>query len=112
MISGGLTDANFAGLNRLDFALLDGNAYNSSVPNVLSTLPNLRFLYISDAFVEGDLSYMQGMPAIVEHWIDINPGLSGPIFPFIGDLVTLASFSVTQNNIIGTLPTELGTSLK
>ena len=108
LISGGLTDETFAGLNRLDFALLDGNAYNSSVPNVLGSLPSLRFLYISDAFVEGDLSYMQGMPAIVEHWIDINPGLSGPIFPFIGDIKTLASFSVTQNNIVGTLPTELG----
>ena len=67
LISGALTDATFAGLNRLDYALLDGNAYNSTVPLVLGTLPNLRFLYIADAFVSGDLSYMQGMPSIFEH---------------------------------------------
>jgi hypothetical protein len=108
LISGGLTEENFAGLNLLNFALLDGNAYNSTVPAVLGTLSNLEFLYLSDAFISGDLSYLQGMPAIVEHWIDVNPGLGGTIPTFVGALQTLQSFSVTQNSIVGTLPTELG----
>jgi hypothetical protein len=108
LISGGLTDENFDGLDELNWLLLDGNAYNSSVPSVFGSLKNLEFLYISDAFISGDLSYMEGMPKIVEHWIDVNPGLTGPVFPFIGGLNTLESFSVTQNGISGELPIELG----
>jgi hypothetical protein len=107
LISGGLIDENFEGLDNLNWLLLDGNAYNSSVPSVFGRLQNLEFLYISDAFISGDLSYMEGMPKIIEHWIDVNPGLSGPVFPFIGDLDTLVSFSVTENSITGALPAEL-----
>jgi hypothetical protein len=108
LISGGLVDATFAGLDMLNFLVLDGNAYNSSVPNVLGSLADLEFLYISDAFISGDLSYMEGMPSIIEHWIDVNPGLGGPVFPFIGSLSTLQSFSVTLNDLTGNMPTELG----
>lgn len=108
LLSGGLTDENFAGLNQLNYALLDGNAYNSSVPTVFGALSSLEFLYISDAFISGDLSYLQGMPAIVEHWIDVNPGLGGTVPTFVGELQTLQSFSVTQNSLVGALPTELG----
>ena len=108
LIQGGLVGSNFIGLNDLNFALLDGNAFNATVPSELALLPNLEFLYLSDAFISGDLSYMQGMPSIREHWIDINPGFSGTVPPFVGDLSTLASFSVTQNNLVGTLPSELG----
>jgi hypothetical protein len=101
-------DENFDGLDRLNFMAMDGNAYNSTVPNALGGLQNLQFLFVADAFITGDLSYMEGMPAIVEHWIDINPDLSGTIPSFIGELTTLISFSVTENSMVGPLPTELG----
>ena len=108
LINGGLVDSTFAGLNMLEYAALDGNAYNSSVPSVLGSLPKLSALYIADAFISGDLSHMEGMPAIVEYWIDTNPGLTGTVPAFIGDISTLSSFSVTQNALVGALPTELG----
>ena len=108
LISGGLTDANFENLDRLNWVLLDGNAYNSSVPSVFGRLQNLQFLYISDAFVSGDLSYMNGMSEIIEHWIDVNPGLGGPVPNFIGDIDTLQSFSVSQAALSGQLPATLG----
>jgi len=108
LIDGGLVDSTFAGLNSLFYAELSGNAYNSSVPAVMGSLPKLENLYIADAFISGDLSYMEGMPSIAEHWIDFNPSLSGPIFPFIGEISTLQSFSVTQSSLTGTIPTELG----
>jgi hypothetical protein len=108
MIDGGLTNEVFAGLNSLNFALLDGNAYNSTVPTVFGSLPNLEFLYISDAFISGDLSYMQGMPKIIEHWMDLNAGLRGPIPSTIGGISTLKSLSLSQSSLTGTLPTELG----
>ena len=88
--------------------MLDGNSFNSTVPSVFGRLPNLRFLYISDAFIEGDLSYMEGMPAIVEHFVNRNPRLTGPVYPFIGDISTLASFSASQNSLTGTLSSRLG----
>mmetsp|Transcript_8962 Transcript_8962/g.14379 ORF Transcript_8962/g.14379 Transcript_8962/m.14379 type:complete len:567 (+) Transcript_8962:125-1825(+) len=106
--TGGLVDANFEGLSLINFIDLDGNAFNSTVPSALGRLPNLEFLYISDAFISGDLSYMEGMPAMREHWIDTNPGLSGQLFDFIGSVSTLESFSVTFSGLSGTLPTTLG----
>ncbi len=106
--TGGLEDASFVGLDSLRFLDLDGNAFNSTIPSVLGSLPNLEFLYLSDSFLMGDLSWMEGMSAIRELWIDTNPGITGPIFPFIGDLGTLESWSMTFNSLTGTLPTELG----
>jgi hypothetical protein len=108
LIDGGLTNEVFSGLNNLSFALLDGNAFNTSIPTVFGSLPNLEFLFVSDAFISGDLTYMRGMPKIVEHWVDVNPGLGGQIPAFIGNLTTLRSFSVTQSSLTGTLPSQLG----
>jgi hypothetical protein len=51
---------------------------------------------------------MNGMTAIREHWIDTNPGLSGPIYDYIGDITTLESFSITFSSLTGTIPTTLG----
>jgi len=106
--TGGLTDANFEGLDKIKFIDLDGNAFNSTIPSVFGRLPSLEFLYLSDSFVSGDLSYMEGMPSIREHWMDSNPGITGPIFDFIGDLSTLASWSMAFNSLTGTLPDSLG----
>jgi hypothetical protein len=108
LIDGGLIDENFEGLNELNYLHLDGIAFNSSVPSVFGRLQNLEYLYLADSFISGDLSYMEGMPKIIEHWIDDNPDLSGPIFPFIGDLDTLQSFSVSHNSLTGELPSEIG----
>jgi len=106
--TGGLLDANFEGLDKLSFVDLDGNAFNSTIPSVFGRLPSLEFLYLSDSFLSGDLSYMDGMSSIREHWMDTNPGLKGPIFDFIGSLSTLESWSMTFNSVTGTLPSTLG----
>jgi hypothetical protein len=108
LIDGGLNDAAFEAAQALEYLLLDGNAFNATVPAVLGSLPELQFLYISDCFLSGDLSHMQGMQKIIEHWIDGNPGITGPVFSFIGALSTLASFSVFASSLFGILPTELG----
>lgn len=108
LIEGGLTNENFAGLNDLNYVILDGLAFNSTVPSVIGQLENLEYLFISDCFLSGDLSYMEGMPRIIEHWVDINPDFGGTIPSFIGNLSTLRSFSVTQSSLIGSIPSELG----
>jgi Leucine-rich repeat (LRR) protein len=106
--TGGLNDANFQGINTLNFIDVDGNAFNTTVPKAFATLPNLQFLYLSDAFISGDLSFMQGMTSLREMWLDTNPGISGPIFDYIGSITTLESLSLTFNSLTGTIPTTLG----
>ena len=108
MIDGGLTNENFAGLDNLEYAVLEGVSFSSPVPSVFGTLASLKYLYLTDSYITGDLSFMKTMPQIVELWIDSNPGLSGPIPTEVGNLGTLASFSVVKNGLVGPLPTEMG----
>lgn len=104
---GGFTDDVFTESQALEFVVFGGSAFNTTVPTILGILPNLEFLYISDCFLSGDLSYMEPMPSIREHWIDINPEFGGNIPDFIGSISTLESFSVTESSLTGTIPSVL-----
>jgi hypothetical protein len=107
-IIGGLEEETFADASNLNYIFLSGATFNSTVPSILGSLTNLQYLYLTETFLRGDLSYMEGMPRIFEHWNDLNRDLTGPIYSFIGELNTLGSFSVTEASLTGTLPTELG----
>jgi hypothetical protein len=98
--SGPIPESSFENLNDLTLAILDGNSYNSSVPTIFGNLPSLKYFYIREASLTGDLSYMRGMPSIVEHLVDLNPNLSGPIYPYIGQLSTLRSFSAADCGLV------------
>ena len=106
---GELKGETWAGLTDLNYLVMDGNAYNSSLPTELTQLPNLQYLYSGFAFLEGNLDFVPTMPAIFELWVDDNPGLAGTIPKNLPDAETLVSFSVTNCDLIGTLPTEIGT---
>lgn len=108
LINGGLTDSTFEGLDELVFIELSGNAFNSSIPLAFGGLLSLEFMYVADSFISGTVAYMEGMQSMFEHWVDQNPGLGGPLFPFIGSIPTLGSFSLTENALTGTIPTEFG----
>jgi Leucine-rich repeat (LRR) protein len=103
---GPLRSTPFAKLKQLSYLDLSGNAYNSTIPTVFGTLPNLVQFYAQNAFLSGDLSFIKGMPEILELWVDQN-SLHGTLPTFLGSLSTLASFSVTQNLLSGTFPTQL-----
>lgn len=112
---GGLSEDTFAGLRNLKYAVLDGNFFDVPIPKVLGQLPELRFLYAADSAITGGLSFMaEGMPNIVELWIDLNPSFVGSIPTQVGSLTTLQSLSLTGNTLTGRLPTQLGmlTNLK
>lgn len=87
---------------------MDGVQFDSSIPSEIASLPNLEYLFASDSMITGDLSYMENMPVIFEHWVDRNPKLGGQIPDFIGDLTTLQSFSIAECNFTGTIPESLG----
>jgi Leucine-rich repeat (LRR) protein len=108
LYSGGLTDANFAGLNNLNYLEISGNSFGESMPNVLSQLNSLEQIFVEDSAITGGLDFMIGMPLIFQCWIDKNPAFGGTIPSEIGDLSTLASWSITENSFSGTIPTELG----
>jgi Leucine-rich repeat (LRR) protein len=106
--TGGFNDDSFALLSELNFLNVDGNTFNTSIPSVLSELPNLEFLYMSDNYLVGDLSPLEGMPAIRELWMDANPELVGPLFSWMGSMTTLESLSISYSNLTGQIPAEFG----
>jgi hypothetical protein len=108
MLTGGLKGSSFVDLMSLKFLVLDGVQFNSSIPVEIANLPNLEFFFASDAMITGDLSYMESMPMIFEHWVDRNPGLSGTIPSGIGQLTTLQSFSIAGCSIEGEIPFSFG----
>ena len=105
---GDLRSESFEKLSNLNYLVMDGNAYNDTLPAELVSLPELEFLYAGFSFVEGNLEFMKDMPKIFELWLDDNPGLAGSIPTSIGDVQTLVSFSATNCGLTGTIPTELG----
>ena len=108
MIFGDLAGAAFENLSSLRFLLMDGVQFNSTIPSEIAKLPNLEYLFATDAMITGDLSYMKDMPVIFEHWVDRNPGLGGQIPSFLGDLTTLQSFSIADCSFTGTIPESIG----
>jgi hypothetical protein len=105
---GELPSGMWSGLSDLDYLVMDGNAYNSSLPQDLVELPNLQYLYASFCFLDDDLDFVSQMPKIFELWIDDNPSLSGSIPPSIAETDTLVSLSVTNCDLTGAIPTEFG----
>eukprot|EP00980_Cylindrotheca_fusiformis_P003182 scaffold721_cov131-Cylindrotheca_fusiformis.AAC.72 len=97
-----------ARLNNLNYVVISGLSLSSSIPTVFGSLQNLEFFYAADSLITGDLSFMEGMPVMKQLWVDDNPGLGGPLYPFIGDIESMISLSLTDNSLTGTIPAELG----
>jgi Leucine-rich repeat (LRR) protein len=110
--SGPLKGSTFAPLTNLNYLVMDGNTFNSVLPEELITLPELKFLYAGFSNLEGDLEFIHRMPKIYELWLDDNPALRGTIPTTIGLAKTLASFSATGCELFGPLPTELGAMME
>lgn len=105
--TGGFVEENFLLSSQLNYLNLDGNILNTTIPEILSELPNLEYLYISENFLQGDLSPLEGLPAMIEMWIDGNPSLGGPLYSWLGDITSLASLSLSYNSLTGTIPVEI-----
>lgn len=105
---GELTGDMWTNLVNLNYLVMDGNAYNSTIPQQLMDLPDLEYLYAGFSFLEGNLDFLPNMPKIFELWMDDNPGLSGPIPSTLPNADTLVSMSATNCGLTGTIPTELG----
>lgn len=105
---GKLQEGMWGGLTDLSYLVMDGNAYNSTLPQDLVTLPNLEYLYSGFSFLTGDLEFISQMPKIAEIWVDDNPAFAGTIPVSITTSDTLVSISLTQCALTGTIPTQFG----
>jgi len=94
-------------LTRLEYLVMNGNVFNTTLPNELIELPNLQYLYVVDSFLKGDLEWVSRMPAIRELWVDNNP-LSTGIPVSLTTVSTLASFSAGNCGLTGSIPASLG----
>eukprot|EP00934_Nitzschia_sp_Nitz4_P009238 Nitzschia sp. Nitz4//scaffold19_size178191//50020//53568//NITZ4_001966-RA/size178191-augustus-gene-0.101-mRNA-1//-1//CDS//3329540646//9228//frame0 len=103
-----LSESLFEGLDNLTTVIMDGNNFNSGIPSSIALLPSLQIFSIREAGITGDLSYLRGMPTVVEHLVDGNPELSGTLHTYIGELTSLRSLSVSDCGLTGSIPTELG----
>lgn len=98
-------DEVFSNLQKLRYLEMGGNAYNTSVPESIYTLPKLERLYVEFSFLTGDLSFLEEMVNAYEIWLDLN-SISGSIPDSLP--TTLASLSLTENEIHGTIPASIG----
>lgn len=105
---GAIQGSIFENMPFMNYLVLGGNAYNSSIPVEIGQLPALEFFYAEDSFLSGDLSFMEPMQKIAELWVDTNPGLGGTIPTFLGSIATLQSFSISECGFNGPIPSELG----
>jgi hypothetical protein len=105
---GNLNGRVFSQLSNLNYLVIDGNSFNSSLPQELLDLPQLEYLYAGNSFVEGNLDFVSQMPKIYELWIDQNPGIQGSIPATLASSATLASLSATGCSLTGSIPAEIG----
>lgn len=54
----------FTAMTELTYLEMGGNGYNSTIPSEIATLPSLDSLYIENAFISGDLSFLASMDMI------------------------------------------------
>lgn len=105
---GELVDTPFVGLNNLNYLVLSGNVYQSSLPPAVVNLPSLEYLYVADTTLTGTMDFILDMPLIFEVWFGYNE-IEGSMPTEIGLVTTLGSLSATWNLLTGTIPTEIGT---
>jgi len=94
-------------LTNLEYLAMNGNVFNTTLPEELIQLPKLQYLYMVDSFLKGDLEWVSRMRAIRELWIDNNP-LSAQIPESLSRASTLASFSAGSCGLTGSIPASLG----
>jgi len=97
----------FKSLSNLHTLELGGNVYNEPIPDEIKNLPALENLYIENAQLKGDLSFLSSMEMIFELWIDMNEDISGTLPTELEKISSLASLSISECNLHGSIPAEL-----
>mmetsp|Transcript_30017 Transcript_30017/g.49580 ORF Transcript_30017/g.49580 Transcript_30017/m.49580 type:complete len:469 (+) Transcript_30017:77-1483(+) len=100
----------FEGLTNLRYLDMSCNVYTSTVPSIITNLPNLEYFYLENvefAGVTQSLNFLVDMPSIKECWVD-KTLFEGGIPSELGTMTTLTSFSASDCGLYGPLPSGLG----
>eukprot|EP00977_Amphora_coffeiformis_P004967 scaffold1058_cov163-Amphora_coffeaeformis.AAC.7 len=109
----GTLNANvFTNLDQVTYLDISGNSYNSNAPSTIGTMNNLLYFYAIDTDLTGDLNFITASRTIEELWIDDNPKFGGTIPTQIGNMQSLVSLSLADNDLAGTIPTHIGRCLQ
>jgi Leucine-rich repeat (LRR) protein len=99
----------FQPLTRLRYLDIGDNEFNSTLPQSIASLPNLKSLYACNCNLQGELEdLLPQMTNLHEVWMDDNFELAGTIPASIGGLTKLKSLSISNCDLKGTIPPELG----
>jgi Leucine-rich repeat (LRR) protein len=110
LLQGEFDGSVFEGMSLLSHLELESNYIKGGIPSSLAYLPNMEYLYMrrnSLTFPLEDLIGPGKIPNVFALWLDGN-NVTGTIPSTIGDLSSLASFSVTNSSLTGTIPPEMG----
>jgi len=105
----GTLNANvFTNLDQVTYLDISGNSYNSNAPSTIGSMSSLLYFYAIDTDLTGNLNFITGSTTLEELWIDDNPMFGGTIPTQIGNMKSLASLSLADNDLAGTIPTHIG----
>lgn len=120
----------FGQLTNLESLYLNGNQFKYTIPTELNKLVNLKHLFLNQNRLIGDADKFEDLPSLEtldlsnnEIWVSKNFNLSVnlkslymnsikkddiEIWTTIGRLSNLEYISISNSNLMGTIPTELG----
>lgn len=105
---GELDGSIFNGLQEVTYLDISGNSYKSNAPSSIGRMSNLLYFYAIDTDLKGNLNFITSSRTLEELWIDDNPNFVGSIPTAIGNMKALASLSLADNDLAGTIPTHIG----
>jgi Leucine-rich repeat (LRR) protein len=109
-LQGKLDGAYFSSLAKLTHLEIESNFLAGELPSQLLQHPEIVYVYIRNNNLDLHLPTVLGngtWPSLFAAWLDSN-NVTGPIPATIADKVTLASFSITNTTLRGSIPTEMG----
>lgn len=98
----------FTNLDKCTYLDISGNSYNSAAPSTIGTMSSLLYFYAIDADLTGNLNFITSSTSLQELWIDDNQSLGGNIPTTLGNMISLRSLSLADNNLNGAIPSHLG----
>jgi hypothetical protein len=110
LLQGELTDDVFTGMPQLQHLEFESNYITGDFPQSLGLLTDLQFIYARSNELSIALDTMMATgnyPNLFSFWIDNNE-VTTTIPTEIGQIIGLASLSMTNTTVPGPIPTELG----
>lgn len=110
LLQGELTEDVFVGMQKLQYLEFESNYVGGDFPSSLGALTDLEYVYVrrNEMVISLDKMMVPGAyPAIFSLWLDNNK-VTTTIPTHIGNLIGLASISMTNVTATGSIPTQMG----